>query len=163
MDNALVSQGDLGTTLPRHPTGIVWRSGERAEVKLSVRANHGGGWSFRLCPAAQPLTEACMQQTPLDFAQRTWLEFRNGSRLEINGASYYVYAACCSSVELDVLTGEVQVLTADIVYDGGRSLNPVVDIGQVEGSFVQSMGFCLSEGQVWSSDDGRLLNNGECV
>ena len=86
------------------------------------------------------------------------------SRLELNGSNYTVYAACCSSVELDVLTGEVQVLTADIVYDGGRSLNPVVDIGQVEGSFVQSMGFCLSEGQVWSSDDGRLLNNGTwCV
>ena len=85
VDNDLVRQGDLGTTLPRNPTGVVWRSGGRAEVKLSVRANHGGGWSFRLCPANQPLTEACMQQTPLDFAARTFLEFRNGSRLEING------------------------------------------------------------------------------
>ena len=85
VDNALVRQGDLGTVLPRNPTGIVWRSGARAEVKLSVRANHGGGWSFRLCPADQPLTEACMQRRPLDFAERTWLEFRNGSRLEING------------------------------------------------------------------------------
>jgi xanthine dehydrogenase molybdopterin-binding subunit B len=81
-------------------------------------------------------------------------------RLGINGATYYVYAAACSSVELDVLTGEVQVLTTDIVYDCGISLNPVVDIGQVEGSFVQAMGFCLSEEQVWSADDGRLLNNG---
>jgi hypothetical protein len=85
VDNELVRQGNLGTTLPRNPTGVVWRSGERAEVKLSVRANHGGGWSFRLCPADQPLTEACMQRTPLDFAARTWLEFRNGSRLEIDG------------------------------------------------------------------------------
>ena len=84
MDNELVHQGVFGTTLPKNPTGVVWHSGERAEVKLSVRANHGGGWSFRLCPATQPLTEECMQQTPLDFAERTWLEFRNGSRTEIN-------------------------------------------------------------------------------
>ena len=85
VDNALVRQGDLGTTLPRNPTGVVWRKGSNVEVKLSVRANHGGGWSFRLCHADLPLTEACMQKRPLDFAQRTWLEFRNGSRLEING------------------------------------------------------------------------------
>jgi hypothetical protein len=84
VDTILARQGDLGTTLPRNPTGVVWQSGERAEVKLSVRANHGGGWSFRLCPADEPLTEKCMQQTPLDFAARTWLEFRNGSRVEIN-------------------------------------------------------------------------------
>lgn len=85
VDSAVARQGDLGTTLPRNPTGVVWRAGQRVEAKLSVRANHGGGWSFRLCPASQPLTEACMQKTPLDFAQRTWLEFRNGSRLEVNG------------------------------------------------------------------------------
>eukprot|EP01047_Picozoa_sp_COSAG01_P013342 COSAG01_NODE_623_length_14742_cov_22.391177_7_plen_398_part_00 len=84
VDNALVRQGDLGTTLPKNPTGITWHAGQRAEVKLSVRANHGGGWSFRICPADKPLTEACMQQRPLDFAERTWLEFRNGSRHEIN-------------------------------------------------------------------------------
>lgn len=86
VDTPFASQGDLGTVLPPNPTGIVWRSGGLAEVKSSVRANHGGGYQYRLCAASEPLTEACMQQTPLNFSQRTWLEFRNGSRLEIKGA-----------------------------------------------------------------------------
>lgn len=85
VDTVLARQGDLGTTLPRNPTGVVWRSGERTEVKLSVRANHGGGYQYRLCPATELLTEACFQRTPLNFTQRTWLEFRNGSRVEIKG------------------------------------------------------------------------------
>lgn len=85
IDTPIARQGDLGTTLPQHPTGIVWRSGGRAEVKLSVRANHGGGYQWRLCAASRPLTEACFQQTPLNFTRRTWLEFRNGSRVAYDG------------------------------------------------------------------------------
>jgi hypothetical protein len=85
VDTPLARQGDLGTILPRNPTGIVWRGGGHVEVKLSVRANHGGGYQYRLCAANQPLTEACLQQTPLNFTQRRWLEFRNGTRLEIDG------------------------------------------------------------------------------
>ena len=57
-------------------------------------------------------------------------------------------------VELDVLTGEQQILSTDIFYDNGISLNPAVDIGQVEGSFVQGAGFCLTEENVRSSVDG---------
>jgi xanthine dehydrogenase molybdopterin-binding subunit B/xanthine dehydrogenase iron-sulfur cluster and FAD-binding subunit A len=78
----------------------------------------------------------------------------------MDGATYTIFTAACSVVELDVLTGEVQVLRADVVYDCGKSLNPAVDVGQVEGSFVQAMGFVLTEEQVWSATDGRLLNNG---
>lgn len=86
VDTPFARQGDLGTkVLPKHPTGVVWRSGGRAEVKLSVRANHAGGYQYRLCPAGQPLTEACFQRMPLDFTQRSWLEFRNSSRLELRG------------------------------------------------------------------------------
>eukprot|EP00037_Helgoeca_nana_P015134 m.141751 g.141751 ORF g.141751 m.141751 type:complete len:354 (-) comp22880_c0_seq1:29-1090(-) len=85
VDTVLARQGDLGASLPRYPTGVVWQSGGVAEVKISVRANHGGGYQYRLCPATQPLTEACLQQTPLNFTQRTWLEFRNGSRIAIEG------------------------------------------------------------------------------
>ena len=62
-------QGDLGTkVLPPAPTGIVWPAGGIATTKWSIRANHGGGYQFRLCPASEPLTEACFQRTPLEFA-----------------------------------------------------------------------------------------------
>eukprot|EP00463_Aulacantha_scolymantha_P001687 TRINITY_DN2315_c0_g1_i1.p1 TRINITY_DN2315_c0_g1~~TRINITY_DN2315_c0_g1_i1.p1 ORF type:complete len:162 (+),score=27.10 TRINITY_DN2315_c0_g1_i1:29-487(+) len=63
-------------------------------------------------------------------------------------------------VELDVLTGECTIISADIFYDCGISLNPGIDIGQVEGSYVQSAGFSLFEEQIWSSVDGRLVTNG---
>jgi lytic starch monooxygenase len=85
VDTVFAKQGDPGAVLPSNPTGIKWPSGGVAEAKLSVRANHGGGYQYRLCAATRPLTEACLQQTPLDFTRRAWLEFRNGSRLEVNG------------------------------------------------------------------------------
>ncbi|MBN1207593.1 MAG: molybdopterin-dependent oxidoreductase [Myxococcaceae bacterium] len=57
----------------------------------------------------------------------------------------FTYSAACSVVEVDILTGEVKVISSDIVYDIGRSLNPALDVGQVEGAFVQGIGYVLSE------------------
>ncbi|CAH3019046.1 unnamed protein product, partial [Porites evermanni] len=60
--------------------------------------------------------------------------------------NYFCYGAACSEVEIDCLTGDHQVLRTDIVMDVGDSLNPAIDIGQVEGGFVQGMGlFTLEE------------------
>ena len=61
-------QGDLARDLPAAPTGIVWQAGGIATTKWSIRANHGGGYQYRLCPAGQPITEACFRKTPLAFA-----------------------------------------------------------------------------------------------
>lgn len=83
VDTQFAKQGHLGHLLPRSPTGVSWASGSTVEVKWSIRANHGGGYQYRLCPASAALTEECFQKMPLDFAKKTWLEFRNGSRLEI--------------------------------------------------------------------------------
>lgn len=84
IDNEHAKQGDLGSkVLPRNPTGVVWAAGSTVEAKWSIRANHGGGYQYRLCPASSPLTEECFQRSPIPFANRTWLEFRNASRLEI--------------------------------------------------------------------------------
>jgi len=76
-----------------------------------------------------------------------------------NGGTYEVYGACCSVVELDVLTGECQILSTDIVYDCGASLNPAIDIGQVQGCFIQGAGFALLE-NVARGLDNRVLANG---
>lgn len=78
----------------------------------------------------------------------------------IEGAKYNVYASALCLAEIDVLTGETQILRAEIFYDAGVSLNPAVDIGQVEGSFVQAMGGLLTEEQVFSTTDHRVVNNG---
>jgi xanthine dehydrogenase/oxidase len=68
---------------------------------------------------------------------------------------YYVYAACVTEVALDVLSGQVHVLASEIVYDCGQSLNPAVDIGQIEGGFVLGLGYFLSE-KVYYAADGTL-------
>lgn len=79
-------QGALGSVvLPQRPTGIVWRAGDVAEAKWAVRANHGGGYSYRLCPAGEELTEACFKRHPLPFAGRMALEFGNGTRIPVEG------------------------------------------------------------------------------
>ena len=57
----------------------------------------------------------------------------------------WTYSAACSVVEIDVLTGETKVISSDIAYDMGMSLNPAIDVGQVEGAFVQGIGYILTE------------------
>ena len=71
---------------------------------------------------------------------------------------YFSYGAACSEVVVDITTGEMKVLRTDIVHDVGRSLNPAVDIGQIEGGFVQGMGWLTTEELVFHKD-GRLLSH----
>jgi len=68
---------------------------------------------------------------------------------------YYAYGAAVSEVSVDTLTGEYRVERADILHDVGRSLNPALDIGQVEGGFVQGVGWLTTE-ELWWDDAGRL-------
>ena len=71
---------------------------------------------------------------------------------------YYAYGAACSEVMLDILTGEMSVRRVDILHDVGRSINPALDIGQIEGAFVQGMGWLTTEELVYD-DKGRLLTH----
>jgi len=68
---------------------------------------------------------------------------------------YFAYGAACSEVSIDTLTGETRVDRADVLHDVGKSLNPALDLGQVEGAFVQGMGWLTSEELAWD-DQGRL-------
>ena len=68
---------------------------------------------------------------------------------------YYAYGAACTEVVIDTLTGENRLLRTDILHDAGASLNPALDIGQVEGGFVQGAGWLTTEELVWD-DKGRL-------
>ncbi len=72
---------------------------------------------------------------------------------------YFTYGACVAEAAIDTLTGETRVLGADILQDCGTSLNPAVDLGQIEGGFVQGLGWLTSEELVWD-DRGRLLTHG---
>lgn len=72
---------------------------------------------------------------------------------------YFAYGAACCEVVIDTLTGEYRLLRADILHDVGASLNPAIDIGQVEGGFVQGVGWLTCEELVWS-EKGQLLTDG---
>lgn len=72
---------------------------------------------------------------------------------------YFAYGAACSEVLIDTLTGEYKILRADILHDVGASLNPAIDIGQVEGAFVQGAGWLTTEELVWN-EEGRLMTTG---
>merc|ERR1712137_338372 len=73
--------------------------------------------------------------------------------------NYFVWGAACSEVEIDVLTGDYYVRRTDIVMDLGESLNPAIDIGQIEGAFVQGLGWCTLEEIVWF-DNGVQFTKG---
>jgi xanthine dehydrogenase large subunit len=71
---------------------------------------------------------------------------------------YFAYGAALSEVVIDTLTGEHRVIAVDILHDVGRSLNPAVDLGQIEGGFIQGMGWLTTEELVFD-ERGRLLTH----
>lgn len=71
---------------------------------------------------------------------------------------YYAYGMAVSEVEVDLLTGGHRLLRVDILHDAGDPLNPTLDRGQVEGGFVQGMGWCTMEEVVWDGQ-GHLLTH----
>ncbi|HEY8608995.1 MAG TPA: xanthine dehydrogenase molybdopterin binding subunit [Noviherbaspirillum sp.] len=71
---------------------------------------------------------------------------------------YFAYGAAVAEVVVDTLTGEWKLLRADVLYDAGKSLNPAIDIGQVEGGFIQGMGWLTSE-ELWWNAAGRLMTH----
>ncbi|AQT03801.1 xanthine dehydrogenase molybdopterin binding subunit [Acetobacter persici] len=68
---------------------------------------------------------------------------------------YFAYGAACAEVAVDLLTGENRIERVDILHDAGQSLNPAIDIGQIEGGFVQGAGWLTMEELVWD-ESGRL-------
>ncbi|ESQ42120.1 hypothetical protein EUTSA_v10012448mg [Eutrema salsugineum] len=71
---------------------------------------------------------------------------------DVSTGGYLNYGVAASEVEVNVLTGETTVLRTDIIYDCGKSLNPAVDLGQIEGAFVQGLGFFMLEEYLMNSD-----------
>ena len=71
---------------------------------------------------------------------------------------YFAYAAAVAEVVVDTLTGEWRLLRADALYDAGQSLNPAIDVGQVEGAFIQGMGWLTTE-ELWWNKAGKLMTH----
>ena len=86
-NTTLAKMGDLGSkVLPKGPSEVIWKAGSSVQVSWGIRYNHGGGYSYRLCPADSDLTEECFQKTPLAFNRsRQALVWNNGTRWPIAG------------------------------------------------------------------------------
>ncbi|XP_028395681.1 xanthine dehydrogenase-like [Dendronephthya gigantea] len=75
--------------------------------------------------------------------------------------NYNIFAATCTEAEIDVLTGETEILRTDILFDCGKSMNPEIDIGQVEGAFrIMGLGYWLTEKAIYDPLSGLELTNG---
>ncbi len=72
--------------------------------------------------------------------------------------NYYAFGMAVSEIELDVLTGHHKILLTDIIHDVGDSINHDIDLGQIQGGFIQGLGWCTTEECKWD-DQGNLLNH----
>ena len=106
------------------------------------------------------LAEAHMARVPLSSTGFYATPEISWDRAKAQGEPffYFAYGAACSEVTIDTLTGEMRVDRVDILHDVGRSLNPAVDMGQIEGGFVQGMGWLTTEELVFDGK-GRLLTH----
>jgi xanthine dehydrogenase large subunit len=71
---------------------------------------------------------------------------------------YFAYGAAVAETVVDTLTGEYRCLRADLLHDVGQSINPAVDLGQIEGGFIQGMGWLTTE-ELWWDETGRLMTH----
>uniref|UniRef100_A0A8R7Q0G5 FAD-binding PCMH-type domain-containing protein n=4 Tax=Triticum TaxID=4564 RepID=A0A8R7Q0G5_TRIUA len=115
-------------------------------IKESIEANSGAP-----APWSALIAQATMESVNLS-AHAYWTP-------DPAFVKYLNYGAGVSEVEIDVLTGATTILRSDLLYDCGHSLNPAVDLGQVEGAFVQGVGFFTSE-EYASNSDGLVINDG---
>ena len=128
------------------------------DVNFANNMAHGGGKSVEWTAVAKQawldrvgLSVAGFYMTPeikYDFATLTGHAFY-----------YYCYGASVSEVEIDTRTGEWWLKAVDIVHDAGKSINPAIDKGQIEGGYVQGMGWLTMEECVWDKK-GKFLTHG---
>ena len=99
---------------------------------------------------------ACICRRPASTRRRSCIGI--ATRAKGRPFFYFAYGAACSEVAIDILSGEMKVRRVDILHDVGRSINPAIDIGQIEGAFVQGMGWLTTEELVYD-EKGRLLTH----
>jgi xanthine dehydrogenase large subunit len=83
----------------------------------------------------------------------------NAQTLQGRPFLYFAYGAAVSEVQVDTLTGEWSLLRADLLHEAGQSLNPAIDLGQIEGAFIQAMGWLTTEEVVRHPETGALLTH----
>lgn len=124
----------------------------------AIRFDNGVVWlGERALPFAKLVAQAYMARISLSATgyYRTPAIHWDGAALRGRPFFYYAYGAAVSEVAVDTLTGESQLQRVDILHDVGRSLNPALDIGQIEGGFLQGAGWLTTE-ELWWNARGEL-------
>lgn len=135
------------------------RHGGRAEdVRFEGDRVHANGSAVGFCELVNAAYLARVQLWSDGFYATPGLHW---DRETLTGRPffYFAYGAGVSEVVVDTLTGESRCLRADLLHDAGRSLNPAIDLGQVEGGFIQGMGWLTTEELVWHPESGALLTH----
>ncbi|XFF75074.1 hypothetical protein AB1E18_001293 [Capra hircus] len=126
----------------------------KASLQPVIRKNPKGKWEEWISEAYEE--SISLSATGYFKGYQTNMDWKKG---EGDAFPYFVYGASCSEVEVDCLTGAHKLLRTDIFMDAAFSINPAVDIGQIEGAFVQGMGFYTTE-ELKYSPEGVLYSRG---
>jgi xanthine dehydrogenase large subunit len=125
-----------------------------SEVAFADGMVRGGGKEMTFAEACKRAHAARVQLSAAGYYRTPKLAY-DTTRHQGRPFFYFAYGAAASEVEIDTLTGEYRVRRIDILHDCGASLNPAIDMGQIEGGFVQGMGWLTSE-ELWWDGEGRL-------
>ena len=127
---------------------------DATDVRFEAGMVHVGTEKLSFAAAAKACYEARVGLSATGFYKTPDLQW---DRIKGQGRPffYFAYGAAVTEVVIDTLTGENRILRADLLHDAGASLNPALDIGQVEGAYVQGAGWLTTEELVWDAS-GRL-------
>ncbi|MEO1551085.1 MAG: xanthine dehydrogenase molybdopterin binding subunit [Pseudomonadota bacterium] len=153
--NGMATQAACDTIRERLITFAAERwQAEPAQIRFAKGRVEIGGESLPFAELVQAAYLARISLSSTGYYATPKLQW---DRLKGTGRPFYyfAYGAACTEVAIDTLTGENRILRTDILHDVGRSLNPALDIGQIEGGFVQGAGWLTMEELVWD-DTGRL-------
>ncbi|MXX15956.1 MAG: xanthine dehydrogenase molybdopterin binding subunit [Gammaproteobacteria bacterium] len=131
---------------------------EESEIAFLDDRVHVGGQTLGFGQAAKEAWLGRVSLSATGFYRTPKIHY---DRQQASGRPFYYYAngAAVSEVVIDTLTGESRLLRVDILHDVGRSINPAIDIGQIEGGFIQGLGWLTCEELKWDRE-GRLLTDG---
>ena len=151
---------NAANTIKERMTGVAAEIFDTDADQIEFRQNrvYAGNESLSFAELAEQTYNRRIQLSAAGFYSTPGLHW-DAKSLVGNPFYYFTYGAAIAEVVVDTLTGESRVLRADILQDCGNSLNPAIDIGQIEGAFVQGQGWLTSEELVWN-DKGQLLTHG---
>jgi xanthine dehydrogenase large subunit len=155
---------DAASTIKKRMTDFVAEKFKVAESDIQFRDNHvhiGLSGSNKVLEFGELALQCWLNRVSLSatgFYKTPDIHW-DAAKMQGSPFFYFSYGAATAEVAVDTLTGEMRILRADLVQDCGRPLNPMVDLGQIEGGFVQGLGWLVHE-ELWWDKDGKLRTVG---